>query len=239
MNSRRSEASASGPRPPISSIHRLASSSSAGVPGEANTAHNAQNENSFIPSASSTDLSLNASSSNYSIWPEDMSASTTNGHAQEPEAIDQDEEEILPMNGLSRMSLGDYHSARLAAHDRSDTSSPVSNSEEDEEDRVGQNRDRRTYTREFSHSRSEIAAVQAKNGRAVWNSNREEDFETAGDNEITFKSGWNTKDATLATSQEKDSDVEPGEGDEPAASRVPNEIIMHASHVQLLVMATY
>ena len=142
---------------------------------------------------------------------------------------EQDDETVLPTNSLSRISLGDYHSARLAMHDRSDTSSPVSNSEEDEEDEARQDSRRQPYPKEHSHGKSVAVAAQSRNGRAIWNSNSEEDSDIAHDNEIAFKPGWNTSDAAAIPPQENVSVGELREWDEPVASRVPNEIIMHVS----------
>ena len=155
--------------------------------------------------------------------------SSMNG-PERSDPIEQDDETVLPTNSLSRISLGDYHSARLTMHDRSDTSSPVSNSEEDEEGTQQDSR-RQPYLKGHSHGRSVAVAPQSRNGRAIWNSNSEEDFDTAHDNEIAFKPGWNTSDAAVVMPLEDGSVEELKEWDEPVANRIPNEIIMHVSEL--------
>lgn len=180
-----------------------------------------QSDNGNTLSVSSTDLSLNASSSDYSIWPEDLVVPSASRLDQAPGNVRQDEDIASATNNLSRMSLGDYHSARLAVHDRSDTSSPVSNSEEDEEDGGRSQVERLRPATTVAHSKH-------GQSRTIWTSNSEEELDIAHDPVIAFKSGWNASDAADAVS----GDLRNGglrEEEEPAADRIPNEIIMHVS----------
>jgi hypothetical protein len=223
-----SDISALNERPPIPSRVPTASSSSIDAPQHLTaTQSTIQTDDGNTLSVSSTDLSLNASSSNYSIWPEDLVIPTANRLDPEAANFRQDEDIVSATNNISHMSLGDYHSARLAVHDRSDTSSPVSNSEEDEDDgcRSG-----------IQSRRSASAVMHSKHGqsRPIWTSNSEEELDTAHDGEIAFKSGWNASDAADAVSQDV-GDEGSREGEEPAANRVPNEIIMHVSPLNPLI----
>ncbi|KAJ9101185.1 hypothetical protein QFC21_003404 [Naganishia friedmannii] len=150
------------------------------------------------------------------------------------------------MEGLTRFTLGDYHSGRLARHQRSETSSPsaVSNSdyEEDDEDekRDGGSLGKKIRSvldpaRQSTISKSE-STRKAK--RVLPTSISDEEAEDDLNDVATFKEDWHASGST-ETGQSNNSASTPfqheqyatqsirNEERDPVASRVPNEIIMH------------
>jgi hypothetical protein len=167
--------------------------------------------------------SLFASDSSYSIWPEDLAVvfpdpGTTN-------AEDGDNASIA--NTISQLSLGEYHSSRLAVHDRSDTSSPsgVSTSEEDEDDNSDQNPYRIRNTRRPATAEPYPRSTQA---RVLWRANGHEESDVDRDIVVAHKHGWKGSNANAVQREEQDM-AESGEGEEAVANRLPNEIIMNVS----------
>ncbi|KAJ9110655.1 hypothetical protein QFC19_001484 [Naganishia cerealis] len=189
-----------------------------------------------IPEAASSDLSyVNASDSNFSIWPEDVLNTSTRGSSEDQMTMIGGGDEFSVTDGLARFALGDYHAVRLAPlHDRSDTSSPVSNSEEDDDERLREN-----LGLPVGHPTQSIRRVK----RAAHESMSDEDTENDPDDIATFKEDWHTstsgrtdegelKSHSLIPDPQTAHAAEPIriEENEPVAAMIPNEIIMHVSH---------
>lgn len=142
---------------------------------------------------------------------------------------------------VSQLTLGEYHSSRLAVHDRSDTSSPsgVSTSEEDEEDNLDREDNPNPYRISIPSRRPATTEPYPRpvQARALWTSNSDEEINMDRDNVVAHKHGW--KGSSMKATQTEGEGVSEskatfvpatlGEGDEAAANRLPNEIIMNVS----------
>lgn len=220
------------------------SASASGFPRSASTqAEPAQlalsQSDAAIREASSTEFSsIQASGSNYSIWPEDLVNRSSDRISLEPDATFERVDDITSAaNMLSQVTLGEYHSARLAVHDRSDTSSPsaVSNSELDEDDDYNREGDRQPYRRSLPSRRSTSADLypQHVHHPVLWTSNSHEEVNMNRDNVIAHKHGWkgsSTGEPVQGEGQDIPMVNGHSEGHEPVANRIPNEIVMHVSH---------
>lgn len=188
-----------------------------------------QRSRNTVQSAPSPEFSsLYASDSSYSIWPEDLAVASSRVFEA---ATDGDGDSTSVTNTISQLTLGEYHSSRLAVHDRSDTSSPsgVSTSEEDEDDNSDRNPSRTSIPpRRPATAGSYYRSTQA---RVPWKAKGDEEMDVDRDNVIAHNHGWEGSNAyaSQATGQ-PDMFAGAGEVEEAVANRLPNEIIMNVSH---------
>jgi hypothetical protein len=238
----------------MSADHRLDSDSARPI------ASNGGSNEAFPEDVAPSLLDLNPSDSNFSIWPEDMLDRSSRAESMEEQtdlvesANAEGGNEIL--DGLTRFTLGDYHSGRLSRHRRSETSSPsaISNTDEDEDDDDNKDDDhlgkKTRSVPDLSARRSTTLKTESmrKTKRAIPASHSDEDVEDDLNDVATFKEDWHASGRTESRQSDNVAFLPNqhehymtqsmrNEERDPVASRVPNEIIMHVSwHVEICVL---